>query len=354
MDKNPTPVIAPRSPDAISSTFSHLYMFAIEARNAWYRREGAVQRVAAPVISVGNITTGGVGKTPLVIEIAARLAALRRRPAILTRGYGGRPGRPADEVRELELSLPHTPILVGANRLRSARCALSEQVCDCFVMDDGFQHRRLHRDLDLVVIDALNPWGGGFVLPAGKLREPLHNLARAHAFIISRANQAAADELVRIEFTLRGHAPQRPIFRARVSPDALVGADGRRWTIDALGPLRILPVCGLGNPATFLRLLERHAPRAAPAMIFSDHHPYDADDVTRIVVAARRHAVEAVVVTRKDWVKLEPLWRPTEPGAALPALLRLDVRLALDDPEGAFDRLLSDAVTPAPAGPGRV
>ena len=347
MDKDPTPIVAQRPPDAISSAFSHLYTLLIEARNAWYRREGAVQRVAAPVISVGNITTGGAGKTPLVIEIATRLRALRRRPAVLTRGYRGRRGEPADEVRELELSLPQTPILVDGNRVRSARRALGQQICDCFIMDDGFQHRRLHRDLDLVVIDALDPWGGGYVLPAGRLREPLHNLARAHVFIVSRANQAAADELVRIEFALRDHAPGRPIFRARISADGLIDGRGRRSTIDELARHRILPVCGIGNPQTFVRLVERHAPRAAPAMIFADHHAYDAADVGRIVETAQRQRAEHVVVTRKDWVKLEPLWRPAAAGAALPALLRLDVRLALDDPEGAFDRLLAGAVTPA-------
>ena len=135
----------------------------------------ATHAARLPVISVGNISVGGTGKTPLVIEIVRRLRASGRRPAILTRGYAAKRGQTADEVLEYALAVPETPVVVNPDRTAGAETARLEYGADCVVLDDGFQHRWLRRDLDIVVIDALDPWGGERLLPEGRLREPLHN-----------------------------------------------------------------------------------------------------------------------------------------------------------------------------------
>lgn len=400
-----------------------LYGCAIALRNRRFDRHAAASHAApVPVISVGNLTVGGVGKTPMVIELVHRLIALGRRPAVLTRGYGARPGRAADEVLELRSALPDTPVVVDADRVRGAAAA-ALQGADVVVLDDGFQHRRLRRDLDLVLVDALNPWGGGRLLPAGRLREPLASLRRAHAVIITRANQAHADALAVIERDVRRHAPDAYVCHASVAPVGLTILNpSDRLAPSSSAPLRpastaapppstagsapgtppktsgppmlvarahpapppgesttfavgarVLPVCGIGNPASFVALLRALAPHTSePGCIFRDHHDYTAADVAMIRATAERRGADLVVTTRKDWVKLAPLWpamrreparsdtagpnsaqrRTAAPGSAAtrsagaandasgPRLARLDVATVLHEATPHLDRLL--------------
>jgi tetraacyldisaccharide 4'-kinase len=140
---------------------SHLYAAMMTWRNRRYDEPGAALSAGVPVISVGNLTVGGTGKTPLVMEIVRKLVAAGRRPAILTRGYHARRGETADEVQEYAAELPDVPVVVDADRVAGAATAQAVHAADCCVLDDGFQHRRLARDLDVVLIDALRPWGGG-------------------------------------------------------------------------------------------------------------------------------------------------------------------------------------------------
>ncbi len=153
---------------------SMVYAAGVGIRNLYYERaRGAVHRAAIPVISIGNLTAGGTGKTPFVVEVVRRLRALERNPVILTRGYAAAPGETADEVLEFRETLPGVAVVVDPDRVRGAETAHEQHGADCVVLDDGFQHRRLGRDLDIVVIDTLDPWGGGLILPAGRLREPV-------------------------------------------------------------------------------------------------------------------------------------------------------------------------------------
>ncbi len=321
---------------------SSAYAGLIRLRNRRFDRVPAASRAAAvPVISVGNLTVGGTGKTPLVIELARRLAE-RRRPAILTRGYGAPRGGVADEVREFGLAVPQVPVVVEADRWVGAQRAVRDHGADCLLLDDGFQHRRLRRDLDIVVIDALDPWGGGRVLPAGRLREPLESLARADWIVLSRSNQVDAEATSTLLQTLRAFAPQAPVTKAAVACERLAGVNGTAACAEALAARRLLPVCGIGNPQTFLRLLADGGAELCPPLLFGDHRRYSRADVRRIAQAAQAGGAAGVVTTRKDWVKLQELW-PAEAPAGI-ALLRLDARLVLADPHGEFAARLAQAV----------
>ncbi len=334
--------------------FALLYEGVIRARNLYYDRvPGAVRRAGVPVISVGNLTVGGTGKTPLVIEVVRRLREWGRQPAILTRGYKAEPDREADEVLEYRDAVLDVPIIVNPDRVAGARAATS-QGADCLVLDDGFQHRRLARDLDLVLVDALNPWGGGplspgvpllceqcngRMLPAGRLREPKSSLRRADVFVITRANQAEPAAVAGLRRELENLAPGRPIMTGSVESAGLVFADGQCAPVSELRGREILAVCGLGNPVTFEQLVGTLTERPTFTMRFSDHRCYRPIDAEHIASAAGSR--RWVVTTRKDWVKLRPLWP-----AGGPPLVRLDVRLSLADGVSEFEERLRRALSP--------
>jgi tetraacyldisaccharide 4'-kinase len=320
--------------------FALLYGGVIGVRNVYYDRwRGAVHSAAVPVISVGNLTVGGTGKTPLVIEIVRRLQSWGRRPAILTRGYQGTRSEPADEVLEFHDALPTTPVVVNRDRVAGAAAACAAHGADCLVLDDGFQHRRLARDLDLLLISAMGPPGIGTLLPAGRLREPLSSLRRADVLVITRCNQVEAGHVQAITVRLRRFAPDAPVIHAAVEPDALVAHDGQRLSPAELAGRRVLGVCGIGDPRTFVNSVRELSGAGSATEIFSDHHRYGADDVRTICAAAERNGAELVVTTRKDWVKLRPLW----PDPAVP-LVRLDVRFTLTAGSAEFDVRLRQAL----------
>jgi len=376
--------------------FSWLYEGVIRARNWRYDHvAGASVRVGRPVISVGNLTVGGTGKTPFVLEVVRRLRARGRRPVVLTRGYGAAAGETADEVLEFQTAEPGLPIVVNPDRVAGAAEALRTAAGDCFVLDDGFQHRRIRRELDIVLIDALDPWGGGWLLPAGRLREPRSSLRRASLIVMTRANQVSAEELGEALAEVRRIAADRPMVTARLRVEGLTamgsgmagetptppgmagetptppftlygrrgrpphpsplvagetptpsGAAGETPTPRPTPPrgLRVLPVCGLGNPTTFLRLVAELADDVAAPMVFCDHQRYGPAEVEAICAAANTAKAAAVVTTRKDWVKLAPQWPAAGGSSPAPPLLRLDVRLEPDDPDGVLDALLARAI----------
>ncbi len=365
-----------RSHDAAVSIallpISWAYGLAIYARNAYYiHAPAAVQRVAIPVISVGNLTVGGTGKTPLVIEIVRRLLARGHQPAILTRGYGAKAGAVADEVLEFHESLPQTPVVVRPDRVAGAGVAMLKHRADCVVLDDGFQHRRLARDLDLVLVDALNPWGGGardvrrsgsispaaplaeaveietidrspaLLLPAGRLREPLGALCRASAVVLTRVNQAPPARVAALLARIRRIAPALPILQSEIRIEGLSATDDADLTIQDAADAGLLTLCGIGNPGTFHTLVESCVATPLAQMNFPDHHRYGVADADRIVSVAKEAGCDLVLTTRKDWVKLAPLWPQVARG--LP-LARLDIRAVLLDDGGAFEGLLSRAL----------
>lgn len=336
-----------RFPRWMLSLASAAYGLATAVRNAWYDHVSrAGHACAVPVISVGNVTVGGTGKTPLVIELVTRLREAGCHPAIVTRGYAARSGHGADEVQEYLEALPETPVVVDSDRVRGVRTAAERHAADCVVLDDGFQHRRLRRDFDLVAIDALNPFGGGRLLPAGGLRESLAGLRRASFFVVTRVNLVRETDVERIRAELAMWAPQAPVLTAQVVSDGLTqvyparaGASRTLRVVDSdAQPDPLLPVCGIGNPASVLRLLDSLGIARCEPLLFSDHHDYRTRDLDRIESAVRERGARGVATTRKDWVKLRGLY---EASGRETAVFRLSVRMELENAAALVDRIVA-------------
>src|SRR5947209_3482800 len=194
-------------------------------RNVLFDRGWArSHRAAVPVISVGNLTVGGTGKTPCVEYVARFFRRMELSVAILSRGYGAEHG-PNDEALVLEENLPDVPHLQGADRVTLARTAVEELESEVLVLDDGFQHRRLARDLDIVLIDATNPWGHGYLLPRGLLRESPRGLKRAGVVMLTRCDQVSGDEVKRIRERVGQLAPQAAVVETIHRPAGLVNGE---------------------------------------------------------------------------------------------------------------------------------
>jgi len=282
------------------------YGLAVAARNAGYDRGlFPVRSVAAPVISVGNLTLGGTGKTPLVAWVAGRLLAAGRRPAIASRGYAAAPGTLSDEAAELGIVLPGVPHVAHRDRVRAARGGLAAGG-DVIVLDDGFQHRRLRRDLDIVAIDATDPFGGGHLLPRGLLRESLAGLRRADVVVLTRstsvdaARRAAIREAVE---TARGGRP--PVWAESVhAPLGLRSWSGTTRPLAELRGRRVLGFAAIGNPAAFRTTLEQAGAVVTSFVTFADHHAYSPADLRRLADRAAADRADLAVTTLKDLVKV--------------------------------------------------
>jgi tetraacyldisaccharide 4'-kinase len=282
---------------------------------------------------VGNLTVGGTGKTPCVEYVARFYRGRDRRVAILSRGYGSERGR-NDEAMVLEENLPDVPHLQGPDRVALAGTAVEELESEVLVLDDGFQHRRLARDLDVVLLDATNPWGHGHLLPRGLLREPPSGLRRAGAVVLTRCDQVAAVDRGRLRDAVGRLAPGVPVAETTHRPTD--PGDGR------LGRLRGRPVaafCGLGNPEAFRRTLHDLGADVVAFRTFPDHHAYARADVDELRAWARQQATDCVVVTtQKDLVKL----RLTDLGGR--ELWALRIQLHFEAGKDEFDRRLEEAI----------
>jgi len=315
-------------------------------RGALYERGWfASERVEAPVVSVGNLSVGGTGKTPAVAWVARELIARGRRPGIASRGYRARPGEESDEARSLARELPGVPHAAHPRRVEAAR-ALLARGCDVVVLDDGFQHRALARDLDLVLVDASRPWGlpppaEGVppvcaLLPRGLLREPPSALARADALIVTRADQVAPRELEVLRARLVELAPGRPVATAEHRARALRPlAGGEARPLQDLRGARVELLSGIGNPEGFERSVRALGAEVAAHRRFADHHDYAEADLAGL--GAR------VVTTTKDAVKLVGL----SAARALDAWV-LEVEFAITSGAPALGALL-DALAPSRA-----
>jgi tetraacyldisaccharide 4'-kinase len=309
--------IAPTLLRAALSLASFGYGAAVALRNAafnhgWRR----IHRVPVPVISVGNITTGGTGKTPLVSWLVSELQRRGLHPGILSRGYGSsRPLFPRggdsenDEARVLALRHPDVPHVqdrdrvAGAHRLlASANAERRTPNADFIILDDAFQHRRLHRDLDIVLIDALQPWGHGRLLPRGLLREPVEALRRADVVVITRADQAEPGELEELRHqlrTIRGVSIDGEIgFR----PTRLVNAAGQTRPLSSLSDQSVAAFCGIGNPVGFEQTL-RQLGAIGPCRSFPDHHRYTVSDFAALDAWRLSTGADVLLTTLKDLVK---------------------------------------------------
>ena len=255
------------------------------------------------VISVGNITTGGTGKTPMVAWIVRELQSAGRRPGIVLRGYKARQGR-SDEA-ELLSQLTGAIVIVHADRVVGAARALAAGA-EVIVLDDGFQHRRLRRDLDIVLIDAADPFGLGYCLPRGLLREPPSALADADAIVITRGDLAGRAELDALRSRLSRLAPKAAIFRAAHKPVAAVDGAGQRLAPSALAGRKVFAFCGIGNPRSFLHALAELGARVVGQCILEDHSEYTPQLLEELSALAGQAEAQLAVTTQKDYVKIAP------------------------------------------------
>ena len=292
------------------------YALAVRWRNRRYDRSlRLVRRVGVPVISIGNLTLGGTGKTPMAAWTARRLRRQGLRVAILSRGYGAEPGGVNDEALELERQLPDVPHIQNPDRVEAAELAIEEFGCQAILLDDGFQHRRIHRDLDIVLIDALEPFGFERIFPRGTLREPIRGLQRAGIVVLTRADMLKRGPREEIRARVARLAPDAAWAEVAHAPEHLLAASGDRQPIASLAGRKVAAFCAVGNPAGFQRTLADCGYRVAAFREFPDHHPYRRGDIESLASWAQQAAASAVVCTAKDLVKIGvdrlgrlPLW----------------------------------------------
>lgn len=289
-----------RAARALVAPLSWLFHPVVAVRNTLYdRRILHVHDSALPVVSVGNVTVGGTGKTPLAAHLVAELVAMGHRPAVVMRGYG-------DDEPELHARLnPGVIVVTNADRVAGIQSAAAKGA-DVVVMDDGFQHRRAERDLDIVLVSA-ERWSPDLrLLPAGPLREPLSSLGRADLIVVtqkSASNAAVAHAVAAIEAMASVHAP---VITVSLSAGSIVSATGDATIpLDAIRGKRILAVAGIGDPASFFAQLRQLGADVTERQ-FRDHHAYSAEDVARLIVDSAGH--KYVIITEKDAVKLAALW----------------------------------------------
>ena len=294
------------------STLTYPYSAVLNTRNILYKNGVAKStRLPVKVISIGNITTGGTGKTPLVEFMARYLLEKNKKVAILSRGYGGKnplqknSDNVNDECLILRENLQDVPVLAGKDRVSNGEKAIREFSVDCLLLDDGFQHFKLKRDLDIVVIDSLNPFGGENLIPRGSLREPLKNLGRADLFIISHCNQSN-EQTIKSIYTKLNHinidAPvcesiHRPVHIENITDGSILGSE---W----LKGKRVYGLSAIGNPESFAYTLKELEADLIKHRKFHDHHNYNRKEIDDIISEAKSLGADAIVVTQKDIVKI--------------------------------------------------
>jgi tetraacyldisaccharide 4'-kinase len=292
-------------------------------RNYRYDHGWGVHHLPRPVISVGNITAGGTGKTPVVRWLCERLLELGHHPAVLTRGF-----RSADEPRMLgsffvaDAGRPRVAIAVNSDRFAGGKVLLADRPeIDVLVMDDGFQHRRLHRDFDLVLVNAAQPFGFGHVHPRGLLRESIRGLRRATAVLLTRVDGISADALADIEQTIQAIAPGVAMFRCSHQLAGLRRADTPAdqpmdTDITELAGKRVIVLCGLGDPASFEQQIRQTCGRIVRSIRMGDHRSPTEQQMAELRSTTGLQA-DAIVTTEKDWQNIDgvgfpkavPVWR---------------------------------------------
>ncbi len=300
-------------------------MYGLGVKFTFRREWGGRQKLPIPVISVGNITAGGTGKTPFTLKLAQLLRAAGKKPAVLTRGYRGGaekmgavvsdrdkvlldPACAGDEPYLMARRLPGVPVLAGRDRCRSALEA-EKMGADVLILDDGFQYWKLARDLDIVLIDSTDPFGGGHMLPRGFLREPLKHLERADFFVLTKADQAGDVKKKEICDILHRYRPDAPVIEAGHHPSFCVAytdwSEGHTKPLPQGSPEEyVFLLSGIGSPDGFRRTAEEAGLRISGSAALDDHHAYTAEDLRKAAEQAGRCGAKAIVITEKDAVKM--------------------------------------------------
>ncbi len=277
------------------------------------------KRLPYPVISVGNLTWGGTGKTPFVEYLARKIAAHRRVPLVLTRGYSH------DEAVELQHHLPAAVIGVGKDRAKVAERVKKERKhVDIAVLDDGLQHQVLERDVDIVVVNSLNPFGNGKLIPRGILREPLNVLKRAAIIVLTHVNLVSPEELKTLKEKLSALAPQAQLVETLMEVLFLYRAKTKvRMSIEKMNGKRVATFAAVGTPRSFQLVLQRFRLKTVRNFEFLDHHEYTKTELLKIKEIAQSAGAEEIITTEKDFYRSRDLITNTLNPFVLAARLRV-------------------------------
>ena len=281
---------------------SLVYGLGVFCHRNFYRLRGAA-KAPQPVISIGNITVGGTGKTPLVIWLARNLQDKGFKPIILIRGHMPQSLKDSDEVDMLNEQMPLIPVLAGGDRGANIVKSRGVLPVDVYIADDAFQHWPLSRDLNIVAIDAGNPFGNGYLLPAGILREPLSALKRAHVFVLTKTDGSSGIQI--LSSRLKEINPKALIVESRYKSAGVVDVFGSDpYEEDFLNDRPVAGFCAIGDPLSFESSLKNSGAKISKLFSYMDHHVYKKDDIQRMAGFCRAQNLEVLVTTHKDAVKL--------------------------------------------------
>lgn len=330
---------------ALGRPLSPLYSLIMRAR-AFLYRSGVFKRtnLSVPVVSVGNLTMGGSGKTPMVLYISRLLQEEGLKPVIVSRGYGGKAVGPVnvvsdgekillsadlagDEPRMMAESLPGVGVLTGPRKAEVAKYAVDAFGAQSIVLDDGFQHMALERDVDLVLFNSHMPLGNGHVFPGGDLREPFKALGRAHAFIITGVDRRRTGKKNReLKDFLQRRFPDVPFYEGRYSHTGILHCQKAGIEdVHCISGMKLFGFCGIANPDAFKVSLEEMGVQLAGFKGFRDHYNYSRSDISGLVDQAKSVGAEALIATEKDYVKVGSLFSADFPLLALQRELIMDI-----------------------------
>lgn len=327
------------------------YYCVMTARNVWYdtvRR--AARSVPCPVISIGNITVGGTGKTPTAARITNLLLQRNLRVAVLLRGYKGRPIQFDDETRNraqvhwrqegdeamvLKRRCPRAMVVVNPDRVAGARRAVQRGI-EALVLDDAFQHRRIARDLDIVLIDATAPFGYGHLLPRGLLREPTRGLRRADLIILTRADQVDATQRTLLQRRLARLSRDKPVLTARHRVTGFTDVKGAEVPVEDPTVMQAVIFAGIANFESYRKTIEGLGVHIVAAYQYPDHHDYRSDEIASLIDVAGTLEANVLLTTEKDAVKLVGRWPES---ACRLLVLKLDIEFDADG-----DKILTEAI----------
>jgi len=321
----------------IAAVVEPFYAATMRIRNACYDRGlFASHDLDRPTISVGNITTGGTGKTPVVKWLADQLRQRGKHPAILLRGYGSTDSQSSDEAQLLKDGLK-IPVMANPSRILGAAEVLRQHPeVDVFILDDAFQHRRAKRDFNLVLISATQPFGFGHVLPRGLLREPLAGLVRADAFLITRCSLVPVDAVNAIDTFLRSSYFAKPIYHCDHLHSGLwIPATNQTLPMESLAGQKVFVTAGIGDPAAFARQIESVGAVIVGTRWFEDHHAFASSEIQFLIDAAKHAGADRIITTEKDWVKI----KTADPANGLIAVTKLEIHFREMDGQKLIDKI---------------
>lgn len=331
-DRVPPPT---KLPSVITTPMSWLYSIGINKKNRDYDAGKGVTKFDRPVISIGNLSTGGTGKTPMVHLVVRALQRTGKKPVIAMRGYGAKPGEKGDEQIEHEFALPGVPVVAQPDRIGGLNHLFAQEAgrdIDCVVLDDGFQHRKIARDLDIVLIDASRPPDRDALLPEGHLRETIQSLSRAGLVVLTHCERVNNAEINRLRAIVSRFATDTPVIEARHEWDSIISYThtGSGWqeqvlSCNELAPEKVRVVAGIGNTDAFAKQAQTQGMEVSQLTELRDHQALGDKMIERLFQPSNLRRSEPILMTQKDWVKAKNSVAWTKEARVLVPVLRMEI-----------------------------